>query len=189
MQPKVSRGNATLVWNDTDCCEVGGRGRFLTVYTREILVLKLRRGTSALPALHEFKARHLFSHPNRFRAVDVAVAPHAHLALSTIQTAAGAGGGLSPLVHCELDSAFEGPIEVALDRRLFAFVTQVCCTAAAPRCCASPAWLWGNLMKVDEKKGMGLGIRSLCELEGEQSVRDGQSAAVTRCSGLRQPEI
>ena len=93
-------------------------------------MLKLRRGTSALPALHEFKARHLFSHPNRFRAVDVAVAPHAHLALSTIQTAAGAGiggagGGLSPLVHCELDSDFEAPIEVALDRRLFAFVTQV----------------------------------------------------------------
>ncbi len=109
------------------------------MYTREILVLKLRRGTSALPALHEFKARHLFSHPNRFRAVDVAVAPHAHLALSTIQTAAGAGacgagGGLSPLVHCELDSAFEGPIEVALDRRLFAFVTQVCCKAAGNSC-------------------------------------------------------
>ena len=102
-----------------------GVDRFLTVDTRDILVLKLKRGTSVLPKLRDFWVLDLNTHPGKFRAVEVAVAPHAHLALSTIQTAAvGSGGGLSPLVHCELDSSFEGPIEVALDRRLFAFVTQ-----------------------------------------------------------------
>jgi hypothetical protein len=175
MQPNISRSNATLVWGDFDHCSFGNRGRFLTVYTREILVLKLKRGASALPALHEFKARHLFSHPNRFRAVDVAIAPHAHLALSTIQTAAGGDvggvGGLSPLVHCELDSAFEGPIEVALDRRLFAFVTQVGCNAVAVVDPATSANLYDAVQACGLRGGfeeapMGLGIWRFGELTG-----------------------
>ncbi len=88
-------------------------------------MLKLKRGSSALPAPRDFWVAAIVADPRRFRAVDVAAAPHAHLALSTIQTAAaGGGGGLSPLVHCELDSDFEGPIEIALDRRLFTFVAQ-----------------------------------------------------------------
>ena len=109
--------------------------RFLSIDTRLLLVLKLRRGAEPLPGLRQFNSRLLYQQPGRFRGTHVLAAPHAHIALSTMQStgssvlAAGGGGftrplGMSPLVHCELDSDFEQPIEVAFDRRLFSFVTQ-----------------------------------------------------------------